>query len=127
MEYFIQLTLLAGAIIHVLPLVGIMGERRLAALYGVKTSDPNLLVLMRHRALLFGLLGVFLVYAAVEPRLQFAGLVGGLISLAGYLGLYSMTVGMNRQLRRVAFIDAVALVFFMLALALKLGLIIAQK
>lgn len=127
MDYFIQLTLLAGAVVHMLPMAGLLGARRLQTLYGVRISDPNLLVLMRHRALLFGLLGGFLLYAAIEPMLRGVGLLAGLISLVGYLGLYRVTAGANTQLRRVAIIDGVVLVLFVLALALPLVLSSGQK
>ena len=46
-------------IIHLLPVAGVLGVDRLAALYGIALSEPNIEILMRHRAILFGLLGLF--------------------------------------------------------------------
>src|SRR5690606_4009073 len=63
------LLILVG-IIHLLPLSGILGAERLAALYGIAVHGPDLEILMRHRAVLFGLLGSLLVYAAFKPPLQ---------------------------------------------------------
>jgi hypothetical protein len=51
---------LVVAIIHLLPVSGVFGAKRLAALYGISFNDPNQAILMRHRAVLFGLLGAFL-------------------------------------------------------------------
>ena len=48
-----------------LPLAGVLGAGRLSALYGIAFEEPNLVLLMRHRAVLFGLLGVFLAIAAL--------------------------------------------------------------
>ena len=57
MRYFISATLLVAAVIHLLPLVGVVGPTRLSELYGITVSEPNIEILMRHRAVLFGLLG----------------------------------------------------------------------
>jgi hypothetical protein len=46
-------------IIHQLPLTGVLSVSRLQVLYGVTITDPNLEILMRHRAVLFGILGAF--------------------------------------------------------------------
>ncbi len=45
------------------------GRRRLEALYGVDIEDPNLLLAMRHRAVLFGLLGGLLLAAIALEQL----------------------------------------------------------
>ena len=58
------------AVIHLLPVAGVLGVDRLESLYGVALGDPNLQVLMRHRAVLFGLLGGFLLLAAFRQTLQ---------------------------------------------------------
>ena len=70
--------LVIAGIIHLLPLSGVLGAERLAALYGLSFQEPNLLLLMRSRAVLFGLLGAFLLYAAWRPALQPLALLGGM-------------------------------------------------
>lgn len=70
MRHLVSAMLVIVGVIHLLPLSGVLGVGRLAALYGVSISDPNLSVLMRHRAVLFGLLGAFLVFAAFKPTFQ---------------------------------------------------------
>ena len=56
-------------IIHLLPVSGFFGAERLSALYGISLNEPNLEILMRHRAVLFGLLVAFLVYAAFSDNI----------------------------------------------------------
>jgi hypothetical protein len=62
--------LVVVGVIHLLPLTGVMGSARLVSLYGVPIEDPNVEILMRHRALLFSLLGGFMIYAAFKPPVQ---------------------------------------------------------
>jgi hypothetical protein len=73
-------------------------------------DDPNLFVLMRHRAVLFGLLGLFLVYAAFRTSFQPAALIAGLVSVASFLWLAWSVGGYNAQLARVVTADIVALI-----------------
>ena len=58
MHYITMIMLPVIAAIHLLPLVGACGKKNLFGLYGVSIVDPNLLILLRHRAVLFGLLGL---------------------------------------------------------------------
>jgi hypothetical protein len=109
-RYFIALTLLIAAVIHLLPLVGVSGPERLSALYGISVTEQNLEILMRHRAVLLGLLGAFLAFAAFNPPIQTIGFVVGLISVVSFL-LLALNVGQyNAQLSRVVLADVLALI-----------------
>ena len=55
MRYLVSAMLTVVAVINLLPLSGVLGTDRLHALYGVSFDEPNLAILMRHRAVLFGL------------------------------------------------------------------------
>ena len=59
MRYLVSAMLLVVAVIHLLPLAGLQGPSRLTALYGIAFDEPNLAILMPHRAVLFGLLDAF--------------------------------------------------------------------
>ena len=85
MRYFISVTLLIGGVIHFLPLVGVLGTERLASLYGVSIVEPSLAILMRHRAVLFGLVGALMVLAIFRPALQPVAFVFGLLSVSSFL------------------------------------------
>jgi hypothetical protein len=108
MRLFIAATLLIVGIIHLLPAVGILGSSRLSALYGIEVAEPNLELLMRHRAVLFALLGGFFVWAAFEPRWQAAAFVAGFITVLSFIGLAFRVGGINPQLSRVVVVDLLA-------------------
>ena len=50
-------------LINLYPLVGVLGAKQLESLYGVDVAAPDLALLLRHRAVLFGLLGALLLAA----------------------------------------------------------------
>ena len=107
-KYLLAAMLIVVGIIHLIPITGIAGVERLNTLYGISIDDRNLSILMRHRAILFGLLGLFLVYAAFRPSLQFLALVAGAVSAASFLLLAYSTGGFNEELRRVVVADLIA-------------------
>jgi hypothetical protein len=97
-------------IIHLLPLTGVLGVSHLQSLYGVTIDDPNLEILMRHRAVLFGILGAFQIYAAFRPGLQLAALIAGAVSVISFLVIAGMVGGYNAGIARVVTADIVAVV-----------------
>lgn len=113
------LLLIAGVIL-VLPLTGVLGASRLTALYGLNFDDPNLLILMRHRAVLFGVLGGLICYAAFRPQWQTLAIASGLINTSAFLWLAGVTGGYNAFLQRVVVADIVATVCLLLVLAIQL-------
>lgn len=110
MRWFISAMLLVVAVIHLLPLSGVLGSGRLSALYGLSFDEPNLAILMRHRAVLFGMLGVFLAAAAFVPSLQAMAFGAGFVSVIAFLVLALATGGYNDQIGRVVTADVLALV-----------------
>lgn len=100
--------LLVVAVIHLLPLAGVLGVERLRSLYGVSIDDPNLALLMRHRAVLFGIVGAMLVGAAFVPAWQVFATVLASVSVLSYFVLYGLTPGTNAALRTVFIVDLVA-------------------
>jgi hypothetical protein len=110
MRYIVSAALVIVGIIHLLPLPGALGGARLTALYGLPFDDPNLVILMRHRAVLFGLLGLFLLLAAFRPSLQPLAFVAGFASVVSFLYLAWSVGGYNAQVGRVFAADVVALV-----------------
>jgi hypothetical protein len=115
MRLLVSAMLVIVAVIHLLPLQGVLGPERLAALYGLDIAEPNLAILMRHRAVLFGLLGLFFLVAAFRPGCQVAAVVVGSASVLPFLYLAWSVGGYNAQLRRVVVADEVALACLVVA------------
>jgi hypothetical protein len=116
----ISACLIIAAVIHLMPLAGLAGADKLTKLYGIQVQEPNLLILMQHRAVLFGLLGAFLSYAVFVPAAQIAAVTVGVISAVAFLVLARITGDYNAALARVVMADIIAIG----ALTLAAGLIV---
>lgn len=108
--------LLLAGVINLLPLIGVLGAERLQNLYGMGFDDPSLRILMRHRALLFGMLGGALLIAAFIPAWRLPMALVGLASMLGFIALAALEGGGNAAIRRVVIADVIASVLLALAL-----------
>jgi hypothetical protein len=122
----ISAMLVIVAIIHLLPLSGLLGAEKLNALYGTAIDDPDLEILMRHRAVLFGLLGLFILFAAFRPGYQVMALVAGFVSVLSFLWLAWSVGDYNSQIVRVVLADGVAMACLIVAAAAKIYLAVAR-
>ncbi len=108
MNYLASASLLVVGLIHLIPVTGAFSAERLASLYGVVHTEPDLVILMRHRAVLFGLLGMFLVYAAARPSAQPLAFGAGFVSVVSFLFLCWSTTSYNAHIARVVAVDVFA-------------------
>ncbi|HYW57276.1 MAG TPA: phosphopantetheine adenylyltransferase [Polaromonas sp.] len=120
MQKIVSLLLVVVAIIHLIPLTGALGPQRLQALYGLTFDEPNILILMQHRAVLFGLLGGFLLWAAFRPALVTLALIAGFVSVLSFLGFALLAPSHNALIGRVVVADWAALACLVVAAALHL-------
>lgn len=108
--------LLLAGVINALPCIGVLGAERLQALYAMPFEDPSLRILMRHRAVLFGLLGGAMIAAAFIPAWRAPMAVAGLLSMVSFIVLAQLEGGGNAAIRRVVVADVIASVPLILAL-----------
>ena len=77
--------------------------------------SANLALLMQHRALMFGLLGILFFYAAFKPQLQIFASVLAIISMTGFI----LLVGFDNpevKLHKVVLIDTGVLILLIASL-----------
>jgi hypothetical protein len=109
MRFVLPTVLIFVAVIHALPVMGVLGATKLTQLYGINVDDPSLELLLRHRAVLFGLLAGFLVYAALRPERRLAGLITGFVSVGSFLALAQSAPSLTAGVATVVRADWIAL------------------
>ena len=117
-EKIICAMLIIVGIIHVIPISGVLGPERLTALYGLKFDDPSLQILMRHRAILFGLLGVFILYAAFTPALQPMAFLAAAVSIFSFFWLAYSAPSFNPGIQKIVTGDIIAAIALGIAVLL---------
>ncbi len=118
MRWVVSAVLLLVGVLHLLPLVGVVSRTQLTRLYGVDVDTPTLELLLRHRAVLFGLLGAFLLVAAFRAPLQWAALIAAVFSVASFLVLAWLVPGAQAHpaIALVVRLDWIALALLVVAL-----------
>lgn len=114
------LLLLVGAV-NLLPGFIAFAPSRITTAYGVSVDGPDsadLTVLLRHRAVLLGLVGLSMIFAAFVPSLRIPAVTAAAISMGSFLLLAYSTSGLNSATMRVARIDIVAIVLLAVAAVL---------
>lgn len=121
-KLYLLLLFIVG-VINFLPVIGVLSLDRINQLYGLSLADNNLATLLRHRALLFGLIGGFIIYSVFNPEYQVAAIILAAISMLGYLCILWLSGDTNSELIKVAQIDIIGLVLLLVAVVLKIFLI----
>jgi hypothetical protein len=114
----VVVALVLAGLVHLLPASGVTGGERLVQLYGPAAAEPALQLLLRHRALLFGLLALLCLAAVVHPAWRLAALCLAIGSVAGFLLLAGSPAGLAPALQRVFWVDAALLPLLVAALVL---------
>lgn len=117
-DLVIAVCLLVVALIHLFPVIGVLGAAQLRKLYGQSFESPDLQLLMRHRAVMFGIVAGISVLGALVPAYRLVALVVGAVSVLSFLGLAAAIPGYGPGLRKVVIADIVALVALVIAAGL---------
>jgi hypothetical protein len=121
MRYFISALFILAGLIKITPVIGVLGAELLQRLYQMPFDGLDLLLLMRHRAVLFGVVGGLLLVAAFRPALRTLAGTIGLISIVSFLMLALPLQEHGAALQRVFWADVVA------GAALSLALWLARR
>ena len=108
LERLTKVILVLVGLVNFFPMVGVTSAERLVSLYGIPTPSGDLLLLLQHRALLFGVLGGFMIFSAFHFHLRRAAVTMGLLSMLGFIVILLASGEYGAKLWNIAVIDAVA-------------------
>jgi len=121
MRHLISALFILAGLINITPVIGVLGAERLEVLYQMPFEGLDLVLLMRHRAVLFGVVGGLLLVAAFRPSLRALAGTIGLVSVVSFLLLAFPLQEHSAALQRVFWADVVAGAALVLAMWLARG------
>ena len=110
-----RLLVLSVSLLNLVPLVVAVAPRFSVTLYGLPLSEPVLEVVIRHRAVLLGCVGVGLTLAAFRDEWWLPAVSFALVSKLSFLALCLLHPNELGALRRIAGSDVVALLVLAVA------------
>jgi len=105
-------------IINILPVIVFFDSTKSVKLYGIPIEDESLIILMRHRGVLLGLVGLALIFAAVKPEFRTFAIAVALISKLAFIFLTFTASNQTAEVRQVALIDVGAIVLLLAVLGI---------
>ena len=115
MNRLVSALFLLVAAVNLAPASGLLSGDLIARAYGIAVPEGDLLILLRHRALLFAIVGGLLLAAVFRPALRTTAAVCGLVSMLGFVALSG---GHGPSLRSIVIIDLVASLLLVTAVLL---------
>ncbi len=111
MELIFRITLFIAGLINLLPALLAFLPDKISKSYGIEIPNSNYELLLRHRSILFGIIGGLMIYSALVKKHYGLSTIAGLVSMTSFIILYFL-IGkdINSELKKVMMIDVVATV-----------------
>ena len=119
MRTLIATVLVAVGLLNLYPLIGVISAEQLAQLYGTRVDSPDLQILMRHRAILFGLLGALLIYSVFDASKQLLACAAGLVSMLSFVAIAYLIGGFGAKIQTIVIADILGSLALVVVLALR--------
>lgn len=118
MKYVVSTILVIVGLINLFPVIGVVSVETLARLYGYAPEGVDAEILMRHRAVLFGLLGAGIIASAFKPAFQLPACIAGLVSMLAFIALALAAGEYGDALNKAVVADAIGSFGLIIVLAI---------
>lgn len=121
MEIIFRTTLFLAGVINLLPSILAFLPDKISKSYGIELPNQNYELLLRHRAILFGIIGGLMIYSAIAKKYYPLATTAGLISMISFILLF-LLIGkdINSELKQVMIIDVIGTIILLLGVLLHL-------
>ena len=111
METIFRICLFIAAIINIAPSILAFLPTKISDSYGINIPDHNYELLLRHRAVLFGIVGGIMMHSVFTKKHYHLSVIVGLASMISFLILTKMVNGeINPELGKVLKFDILGIV-----------------
>lgn len=115
MELIYRITLFLAGLINLLPSLLAFLPARISKSYGIDIPNANYELLLRHRAILFGIIGGLMIFSAITKKSYEISTIAGLVSMTSFIILYFLIgKGINSELKKVMIVDVIATVVLLI-------------
>ena len=115
MTYLFRGSLVVVGVLHLLPATLAFLPQNIPTAYGIDLLDANHALLLRHRAVLFGIVAGLLLFAAIPRTYETLAVVIGLLSMGSFIGLSFWVEGdLHPALQQVRRVDGLGMVVLLL-------------
>ena len=118
MELFFRICLFIVGLINFTPSLLVFFPHKIASSYGIDIPNSNHELLLRHRAVLFGIIGGIMLFSAITKKYYDLSFVIGLVSMLSFIILFLLVNNINPSLTKVMKIDIIGLVFLLIGYGL---------
>ena len=120
-ETIFRITLFLAGIINLIPSLLAFLPDNFSKSYGIEISNGNYELLLRHRAILFGIIGGLIIYSTIVKKYYKIATTVGLISMGSFILLFVLIEkDINLELKKVMIFDIVATVILCIGTVLML-------
>ena len=119
MELIYRIALFMAGLINLLPALLAFLPDKISKSYGIEIPDANYELLLRQRAILFGIIGGLMIYAALVKEYYEISTIAGFVSMTSFIILYVL-IGkdIKSELKKVMMIDVVATIILCIGFVL---------
>ena len=119
MEAIFRITLFLAGLINLTPSLLAFLPEKISKSYGIELPNGNYELLLRHRAIFFGIIGGLMIYSAIVKKYYEIATTAGLISMISFILLFVLIdKDINSELKKVMIVDIVATVILCIGLVL---------
>lgn len=121
METVFRICLLIAGVINFAPSFLAFLPKKISQSYGVDVPNQNYELLLRHRAVLFGIIGGVMIFSAISQLYYELSIIIGMISMVSFIILFQGIKGdINAELTKVMKIDIVGIIILLVGTVLYL-------